>query len=361
MGKVKNNSGVKFRGNTKQVLISAVIGIGEVVYAFDTDEWGLGLPDGSVKWRTHGLPELEINLIRGEGYPTTNLGTDGQFYYSINLGKFYSKVGGNWNELIYPMSESVILSTYLPNSPEVEDYGDFFMIPTQHNPDLSPSYSILHSLKFGDITPRQVVVRMETDYHLMPLSPEGKNVLNKTKIENGNSIVTQHGKIRHFNPPTTEPSEVGIIWNRNGKLEISSEPAPILNYCSGEGVFGIYDFTPGDNDGGWDYGYTESTGNGSLVFVSGVELGINQFTWSDRESMHWRLYFNEVTGNPSATWVAISFPENQPFFCENEGEDFTTFSRNAEGQGYEQDLADLMARNGTKRIRITRACTDIRE
>ena len=112
------SKGIKFRGNIKVNLLP--LQVGEVVYAVDTQQWGLCVNNnGTLEflWRTH---ENEENIHSGTVPPTSEVGTKFDYYIDLSTNKIYQK-DSNWVEIQFPVEEAYF-NNFVKN-PFAPDYS----------------------------------------------------------------------------------------------------------------------------------------------------------------------------------------------------------------------------------------------
>lgn len=252
-------TGIKFRRNEKANLLN--IASGEIVYAMDTNEWGLGLPNATVVWRKHEI--LFPNLfLRGEGTPDINLGSAGMYYFDLTNFIVYRK-GGFWEELDYPISQTVIDANYLAKG-SVPNYDDFSnIIKKDGSVKLPNGYVSTDGL--GVVSKDEVLGKLGV------LKSDGSNSMRDGYVASGDFPLTMGSRVSYV-PPKVKPEDGGILWNDKGipKLSIS------FNFY--KKLYGRYD-DPNGVWGSW-FGYNVKIHNGIIAVV-------DPDIWSDLPTPHY--------------------------------------------------------------------------
>ena len=192
--------GIKFRRNKKENLLNAYEG--EIVFATDTNQWGLGLTDGTLQWRNHVWDFSDNFSIGDNPYGTVN----GSKHFTTS-GNLIRKVAGGWETERFPMKRS-----------DVEDA----LIIKGSIPDLTSKNSIIHknySVKIPSWTDKQspntVISKLEVDTALKFMENDGSTLYNVKHIpflprEPITRGQTETGVV--FKPSPYDPEIPGALW-----------------------------------------------------------------------------------------------------------------------------------------------------
>ena len=212
--------GIKFRRNTKDSL--GYIREGEVVYATDAQEWGLGLGNGVTEWRKH---ELAHNYwIDGEGNPAFDIGEIGDYYFDLLTGTFYRKEDNfGWKTVGFPVSREYIDNTYIRKG-EDPSFDDFSVV-------LRSDGSVSKPVNFVN-NEMTVVTKKEADKELGFLSTDGGRYFDEDYIGIDDAQVIVYGQPLYVNFPKQDPFVEGCVWNDNGTLKISVPPGHIRYFTT---------------------------------------------------------------------------------------------------------------------------------
>lgn len=207
-------TGIKFRRNNKVNLLDAKAG--EIVFALDTNEWGLGLVDGSVSWRSHEI--LFKNLyLQGLGVPESSLGDIGMYYFDLEFLIVYQKQEAGWQEIDYPISQTVYDATYLVKG-SVPTYADQSTI-------IKKDGTVKAQAGYIPTDAQDALTKGAVESAFGVLQPDGSTQMVDGYMATGDGVLTLNDTPNYV-PPTTEPTEFGMLWNDNGVLKITVPPIP---------------------------------------------------------------------------------------------------------------------------------------
>ena len=210
--------GIKFRRTIKENF--TIVQPAEIVYAIDTDEWGLGTSTGTV-WRTHILDFENIHLS-GNGTPNVQLGKVGFLYVDkSNSEGIYIKDNNGWQFKKHPASKTFIDSTFLPTTAGYDDTSKLFdILATQLEIDDN----------FVPTDPLDIISKKALVSELTVLKNDGSTQMVDGYIPDSNqkpvTLKNLKGEVNMV-LPTTEPTEVGVLWNDNGVPKVLRGPMKV--------------------------------------------------------------------------------------------------------------------------------------
>lgn len=199
--------GIKFRRNNKVNLMNAQEG--EVVYAIDTDEWGLGIGNDTVIWRNHEIGSFTNNHHKGDGIPGLEIGVYGDYYVDTLNGEVYQK-GDTWEPIVFPQDETTIPDIYIPvgTIPGFDDMTTIILDDgTKKLPNGYVAVDDNHPIDALTVNTALDVLVNDGSTQMVDgyVADTSDKVLTKLDFESE----------QEFKPVTTVP-EIGQLWNYDG-------------------------------------------------------------------------------------------------------------------------------------------------
>jgi len=278
---------IKFRRNYKNKLLNVLQG--EVVYAVDTNEWGLGLSDGSVVWRDHWI-RFEPAYHQGEGQPDSDFGEVGFYYFDEVAKTVYQKYDGGWFPIRYPLSQGYFNQTFLRKG-EILDYGDYSQV-------IKKDGSVKVRVGYAPNDPEDALTVEFVESQTPFLRTDGSTQMDTGYVGEGNGVVVKGQEIL-YKLPTEDPRIAGVLWNRNGVVRVSFGDVSVIRYYTTEELhFAEYDetFSIVNTETVQSNGtYVEYTGDWGLdyMFDAGSVTKIEVLNYGNRTS--WVLMANVCT------------------------------------------------------------------
>lgn len=268
-------TGIKFRRNNKVNLLDAKAG--EIVFAIDTNEWGLGLTNGSMSWRNHEI--LFKNLyLQGQGIPAPLLGDIGMYYFDLTNLIVYQKQEAGWLEIDYPISQTIYDTMYLAKD-SAPDYANDSTI-------IKKDGTVKAQAGYVPTDPQDAMTKGEAEATFGVLQPDGSTQMIDGYVATGDHVMTLNDTNLPQNIilPTIEPTEGGILWNNNGVPTITPIPLQevtplpeqgLIKYTAIDPATGI-EISNANSDSEYSYA-VEDDGAGNLIWVDVASAGVDYY------------------------------------------------------------------------------------
>lgn len=201
--------GIKFRRNNKVNLMNAQEG--EVVYAIDTDEWGLGI-DGDILWREHLPLAFTNHSLSGTSAPDNSEGEIGDYFLDTLNEVIYQRQQSGWEEIVYAY-DNTLISGYI-ESGTIPGFDDTSTI-------LLSDGSVLLPDGWEPTDPKEPIDKWAVDLagSNLPMRTDGSTQMGgdyaPTVADGVITLGSMMATETSFKPVTSVPA-IGALWNDNG-------------------------------------------------------------------------------------------------------------------------------------------------
>jgi hypothetical protein len=210
-------SGIKFKGNYKGSL--GGLKEGEIVFATDTEEWGLCVQEANsatetpeiIKWRKHERIDTIQNIFSGEGIPNITA-QNGQWYFDTEGKNLYVRESGEWSGRGFPLKRSDWSRFLLLTEPN--DYSNVLK---------TDEYKAIQSGVFP-ITNQTVISYLEAKNEFEILDDLATSKMQDNPVTNPHQVIFVGAEVHKQVKPDTETIGDGEIYfeTSTGKIKITS-------------------------------------------------------------------------------------------------------------------------------------------
>ena len=199
-----SKKGIRFKGNIKTELKN--LEEGELVYAIDTNEWGLCTRENDfqnsieeiILWRTHERYNQERNISRGDTTPPNSVGSFGHYFINTSESKIYQYTNAGWEEV--PMA--------LPQTDF--DYLEI-ITPIDYSDTLKKDGSVLFT-DHSEVDPLRVVTVSDVNHQMQHLKKDNTNVMDDNLVSEDGQVIFRKATV-DLSVSTTYTEEGELYWD----------------------------------------------------------------------------------------------------------------------------------------------------
>jgi len=213
-------NGILFKRNLKRLLTAQA---GEIVFAIDTNEWGLGTGN-EIIWRKHEL--LPNYVYKDDEDPKPDFGKDSEFFMNLSSGKLFKKYSFGWKEFELPIPKEFIDQQYLRVGVVPEPQNTSMIIRNDGSVKTAETYTPYND---KDVVTSGFVEKEIGDFY----KTDGSKKLPHDLVSNGKQLAVYKSGMK-IALSTENPYEDGVIWNDNGTLRVSENVGIVRYYTTEE-------------------------------------------------------------------------------------------------------------------------------